>query len=188
MNRVKTELDKAYEEMGTRNEKLFKPIIQEIYGIVYKTAYKYCSVDFLGEDYCGELKSRDLSIADFTETMIGYNKIEDGFKKLDWYKDHMPNYKVYLWFAFKEGLYAWELNRTNYELNGGEIQKRIGGTSKRGWDDYKHHYYIKKEFLVKMNDTPVWIHPLVAENNKPKSKIRTGVCYLTPLLKKVEQK
>lgn len=182
---MNTILDKAYEEMGTMNEKIYKPIIQEIYGIVYKTAFKYCRVDFLGETFCGELKSRDVSINDFTETMIGYNKIEEGFKKLNWFKDHMPNYKVYLWFAFKEGLFVWELNETNYKLNGGDTQKRIGGTSNRGWNDYKDHYYIKKEFLVKINNTPVWIHPLVAENTRKKtektiwkSSIPAGVCLL----------
>ena len=181
------ELDAAYEEMGKMNEKLYKPVITEIYGLAYKTAYKYSKVDFLGETFCGELKSRDLSIDDFKETMIGYNKIEEGFKKLDWYKDHMPNYKVYFWFAFREGLFAWELNRTNYDLNGGDSQKRIGGTSNRGWSDYKDHYYIKKENLVKINDTPVWIHPVVAENTKKlaekkisyyKSSFPAGVCLI----------
>jgi hypothetical protein len=188
MSRTPTELDLAYEEMGTRNEKIYKPIIQELYGIVYKTAFKYCRVDFLGETYCGELKSRNLSIIDFTETMIGYNKVVDGFKKLNHFKDHMPNYKVYFWFAFKEGLYCWELNKTNFDLNGGDTQKRVGGTSNRGWNDYKDHYYIKKEFLVKLNDTPVWIHPLVEENTLKakeekkkkyfKSSIPDGICFL----------
>jgi len=187
MNKLKTKLDLAYEEMGNKNENQYKPIIAGIYGIVYKTAYKYCVTDFLGEDYCGELKARDLSVDDFNETMIGQNKIDEGFKKLDWYKDHMPNYKVYLWFAFKEGLFAWELNRNKYELNGGDKQKRIGGTSNRGWNDYKDHYYIKKENLVKVSDVPVWIHPVVAENTRKladkkksyyKSSIPTGVCLI----------
>lgn len=185
--KVKTDLDLAYEEMGIRNEKLYKPIIQKIYGIVYKTAFKYCRVDFLGETYCGELKSRDLSITDHKETMIGYNKIEEGFKKLDWFKDHKPDYKVYLWFGFKEGLYVWELNKENYELNGGDSKKRLGGTDGRGYDDYKDHYYIKTDALVKIDDTPVWIHPVVAENTRKQkekkmkqfqSAIPEGVCWL----------
>jgi hypothetical protein len=175
-----TELEKAYANMGDKNEKLYKPIIQEIYGIVYKTAYKYCRIDFLGENYCGELKSRNLSINTFTETMIGYNKIVEGFNKLDWYKDHKPTYKVYLWFAFKEGLYVWELNTKNYELNGGDKQKRMGGTSNRGYDDYKEHYYIKNQNLTKVNDTPVWIDPIVKENSKQKKNYEKneGVCLL----------
>lgn len=164
-----TELDKAYEEMGRRNEILYKPIIERIYGKVIKTSYKFCRVDFLGETFTGELKSRDLISNQFKETMIGYNKVEKGFEKINWYKDHIPHYKVYFWFAFKDGLYAWELSKDNYELNGGDIQKRWGGTSNRGWDDYKDHYYIKKEFLVKVDDTPCWVHPLVAENTNKKN-------------------
>ena len=35
MNR-NSELDKAYEDMGKKNENLYKPIIAELYGIVYK--------------------------------------------------------------------------------------------------------------------------------------------------------
>jgi hypothetical protein len=189
---MNTILDKAYEEMGIHNEENYKPIIQEIYGSVIKTNFKYCKVDFFGKNFCGELKSRDLSINDFYETMIGYNKIEEGFKKLNLYKEQ--NYKVYLWFAFKEGLFVWELNESNYELNGGNKQKRMGGTCNRGYDDYKEHYYIKKENMIKINDTPVWIHPLVAENTRKKyekirrkSSIPVGVCLLplNKLLRKV---
>ena len=168
-------MNNAYTIMGARNEKIYKPILEKKYGILYKTAFKYCRCDFLGEKFAGELKSRDGSVNDFNETMIGFNKIEEGFKKLDWYKDHMPDYKFYLWFAFREGLYAWELNRKNYELNGGDDMKKYSGTTKRGFNDFKVHYYIKTEFLEKIDDTPPFIHPDVAENNKPYSR---GICYL----------
>jgi hypothetical protein len=180
-------LDKAYEMMGLKNEEQYIPVLQEIYGTTYKTADKYSIFDFLGETFCGELKSRDLSINEYPETMIGYIKIEEGFKKLNWFKDIMPNYKVYLWFAFREGLFCWELNDNNYKLNGGDTQKRISGTCNRGWNDFKEHYHIKKEFLTKISDIPVYIHPVVAENTIKlaekkksyyKSSLPTGVCLL----------
>ena len=167
---MKSELDLAYEEMGRRNEKLYKPIIEKLYGKVIKTSYKFCRVDFLGEAFAGELKSRDLDGNEYNETMIGYNKVEKGFEKLDWYKDHIPSYKMFFWFGFTDGLYTWELTKDNYELNGGDIQKRWGGTSNRGKDDYKDHLYIKKEFLTKVDDTPCWVHPLVAENTKKRKQ------------------
>jgi hypothetical protein len=170
-------LNKAYEEMGSRNEKMYKPIIQKIYGPIMKTTFKYYQIDFLGESFGGELKSRTSSYNDFAEIMIGYNKVKFGFEKLDWYKDHIPKYKIYFWFAFKDGLYAWELNKTNYQINGGDSQKRIGGTNKRGKDDYKEHYYIKKQYLTKIDDTSVWIHPLVEQNSK-RTSIPEGVCFL----------
>jgi len=176
-----TDIKKAYEIMGDKNEKLYKPILEKKYGILYKTLDKYARNDFLGETFAGELKSRDGSIKDFKETMIGYNKIQDGFKKLEWYKDHMPNYKYYCWFAFKEGLYAWELNKVNYDKNGGDIMKKFSGTNKRGFDEYIDHYYIKTEFLEKIDDTPPYIHPLVVENTlkyKKYKPITRGVCFL----------
>lgn len=173
---MKSELDLAYEEMGRMNEKLYKPIIQKIYGKVLKTSYKYCVIDFIGETFTGELKSRDLMMNDFKDTMIGYNKVEKGFEKLDWYKDHIPTYKIFFWFAFKDGLYVWELTKDSYELNGGDTQKRWGGTSNRGRDDYKDHYYIKKEFLTKIDDTPCWVHQMVADNTlKNKQPKSTGI-------------
>ena len=172
-------LDKGYENMGYMNEKLYKPIISKLYGNVIKTNYRYSRVDFLGKDFCGELKSRNLSIDDFTETMIGYNKIVKGFKNIDLYKETKPNYKIYFWFSFKEGLYVWELNKENYELNGGDKQKQMGGTSNRGYRDYKEHYFIKTEFLTKIDDTPVWIDPIVIDNSyKPSYSKTEGVCLL----------
>jgi hypothetical protein len=178
--KIKTELDIAYEEMGTENENRYKPIIENLYGPVRKTIFKYSVIDFVGENFSGELKSRNCSINDYNEFMIGFNKIETGFKKL---KD---DYKVYIWFAFKEGLYVWELNENNYELNGGKNQIRFGGTKNRGYDDFKDHYYIKKEFLTKLDDTPVWISQKVIDNTnryKNPQKIPDEVCFLK-LIKK----
>ena len=171
-----SKLDNSYVNMGNMNEKLYKPIINKIYGTVFKTSYKYSRIDFIGENYCGELKSRNLNYDTFTETMVGYNKINEGFNKLDFYKQGNSNYKMYFWFAFKEGLYVWELTKENYELNGGDSQKRMGGTSNRGYNDYKEHYYIKTELLTKIDDTPVWIDPEVEVNSYKYSS--GGVCLL----------
>lgn len=168
------ELDEAYEKMGTENEILYKPIIKSIYGDVIKTSHHYSRIDFIGDNYKGELKSRNLSINQYNETMIGYNKIETAFKLLK----SKPTNKFYFWFAFKEGLYVWELTNETFELNGGIKQKRYAGTNNRGIDDYKDHYYIKTELLTKINNTPVWIHPLVENNTNSSKKIPTGICLL----------
>jgi len=171
-------LDNAYEHMGFVNEKQYKPIISNIYGNVEKTSFKYNVIDFIGENYCGELKSRNLNIETFHETMIGYNKILNGFQKLNFYKKKNPNYKMYFWFAFKEGLYVWELSKENFDLNGGIQQKRFSGTNIRGYDDYKDHYYIKTELLTKIDDTPVFIDQLVDDNSYKHSYFKEGVCLI----------
>jgi len=175
---MNTELDNAYVEMGKRNEELYKPIIEKIYGRIIKTDYEFATIDFIGKNFSGELKTRDLNHNTFKDTMIGYNKVKKGFKNLTRFDNdkYDTKYKVYFWFGFKDGLYVWELTRDAYELNGGDSQIKIGGTCKRGKDDYKDHYYINVEHLVKIDDTPCWVHPLVAENsNRRVEKKSTGI-------------
>jgi hypothetical protein len=173
-----TELDQAYEEMGNVNEKLYKPIIERIYGRVLKTEYKFAGIDFIGKNFSGELKTRDLNHNTFEDTMIGNNKITKGFKNLLKFDNdkYDTKYRVFFWFGFKDGLYVWELTKEAYELNGGDTKIKIGGTCKRGKDDYKDHYYINVEHLVKIDDTPCWVHPLVDENSKRRvDKPATGI-------------
>ena len=178
------ELEEAYAEMGEVNENRYKPIINETYGTyLRKTRQKFCQFDFIGDNYAGELKSRNLSINDHINTMIGYNKVVAGHKKLEVNKNKM-NYKVYFWFAFKEGLYSWELNKENYEANGGDSKKFMGGTTNRGYSNIKEHYNIQVKNLVKISDIPVYINPLVEANTKKrthKSSIPEGVCFLNLL-------
>lgn len=169
-----TELDRAYAMMGARNEKTYLPIITKKYGICYKTASKWDQKDFLGESWCAELKSRDMSVFEKPDTMIGYNKVVEGFRQINWL-DHL-NYRVYFLFAFEEGLYEWELTKENYEKNGGDSMIRFAGTKNRGWNDYKKHYHIKREYLVKIDDTPVYVDPLVKANSN--KKLPRGVCYI----------
>jgi len=178
MNKVKTELDLAYEEMGRVNELIYKPIIQSLYGYVIKTDYKYAGIDFIGKNFSGELKTRDLYHNEFEDTMIGNNKIKKGFKNLLKFDNdkYDTKYRVFFWFGFKDGLYVWELTKETYELNGGDSKIKIGGTCKRGTDDYKDHYYIDIKHLVKIDDTPCWVHQLVSENSKRRvEKPSTGI-------------
>jgi hypothetical protein len=178
------ELEKAYENMGKQNEIIFKPIISNIYGNVLKTKYQYSRIDFLGNQFRGELKSRDIDLKYIPDAMVGFNKITYAFK----YLNENPDCKFYFWFAFYDGLYVWEMNDENYKLNGGASQKKWGGTNNRGYDDYKYHYYIKKEFLTKIDDTPVFIDPIVRDNSKKKfkSSIPDGVCWIKLTQKELE--
>ena len=129
-------------------------------------------MDFVGEDYWGELKSRNCSINDYPDFMFGFNKITDGFKKLN------NGFRVFFWIALNEGLFEWELTQEKYDLNGGDLQKREGGTNNRGYDDYKYHYFVKRENWKKVSDHPVWVHPLVKQNSFNKSSLPVGVCLL----------
>lgn len=183
MNRKRNpELDRAYGAMGKYNEKRYKDDIEAEFGKCIQSGNEYEVIDFYGEDYILELKSRCCSSTDYIDTMFGYNKIVEANKKL------ANDYKVYFAFAFTDGLFVWEYNSKTYEENGGDTQRRIGGTDSRDWEDYKEHYYVFVKNLRKISDKPVWIHPKVLENlNKKleekkqksfKSKIPDEICFL----------
>ncbi len=172
-------LDKEYEEMGRMNENQYLPIFKEKYGNLIKSDFKFDTIDFYGKDFMIELKSRTCSSSSFTETMFGYNKLLKAKETLKKNND----YKVFFAFAFTDGLFVWEYNQNTFEINGGENQKRIGGTKNRGYDDYKEHYYIKMKNLIKISDASVWIHPSVLQNTKKvfKSAINDEICFLLGL-------
>jgi hypothetical protein len=189
MNRKRNpELDSAYSAMGKYNEKRFKSVIEAEFGKCIQSGNEYEVIDFYGEDYILELKSRCCSSTDYIDTMFGYNKIVEANKKLANASPLRNDYKVYFAFAFTDGLFVWEYNSKTYEENGGDTQRRIGGTDSRDWEDYKEHYYVFVKNLRKISDKPVWIHPKVLENlNKKleekkqksfKSKIPDEICFL----------
>jgi len=173
---VNPEEEEAYREMGRQNEILFKPFIEGCFGKINHTENWNDVIDFYGDGFMVELKSRTNNYNDFKDTMIGNNKIETGFKKLN----ENENYRVFYAFAFKDGLYFWELNKNTYEENGGKSRVKIGGTNDRGYDDYKYHYYIDVVRLNLITDKGCWIHPYIQRkiDNKNKDKLKTGVCYL----------
>ena len=160
-----------YEEMGEKNEIIFKPFIEEVIGKTNKTTQRYAVIDFYSTDRktYAELKSRDCYYKSFPTTMLGVNKIKNGFQKIN-------NGKlVYYFFAFKDGLYYWQLTPENYEADGGENMVHLGGTIKTG-NFLKDHYYIPIESLHKVCDVPCYVADEVRRNNyiQPKG----GVCLL----------
>ena len=181
-------VEKAYYEMGIENEKKYKPVIENLLGYVVKTSYKFCIIDFYGYNYRLELKSRSCSSTQYKDTMIGYNKYEEGLRLLKEKRLTTPDYKLYFAFAFTDGLFIWELTEENFIANGGESQVREGGTDKRGYDDYKIHLYIFMENLKKIDETPCYVNHIVAETTGFKttgfkttgfkSSIPEGVCLL----------
>jgi len=59
------------------------------------------------------LKTRTNTYDKYPTTIIGYNKVEEGFKSI---KDGKT---VYFLFGFTDGLYEWELNDSNWDKIGG---------------------------------------------------------------------
>ena len=130
--------------MGKDNEELYKAYIESIIGKCNRTVQKYALIDFYNDECNAELKSRDCWFNSYDKTMIGFNKVTNGFKTIDKKK------RVFFFFAFHDGLYYWELTRENYINNGGDDEIARAGTFHRGETDFKNHYFIRKEFLIKV--------------------------------------
>jgi len=96
-----------------------------------------------------ELKGRNVKVDTFSSTMIGYNKLIKARKYLD------MGAEVYFFFLFR-GKSGKETNLFFYDARrcwkGLEkfVIKDIGGTNKRGCDEYKDHLYIPCKYLTKV--------------------------------------
>jgi hypothetical protein len=176
------EVEEAFADMGRTNENLFRPILETYFNAPLKRFNDSWSVlDFYSYKFRVELKSRTISINDYETTYIGNNKVIKAFEKLREKRKTTPSYKCWFAFAFPEGLYLWELNEENYELNGGDNAIEYKGTNKRGKNDYKDHLLIKVKNLIKIDNTPCYINPKCLEvRDKPvrPNAIPEGVCWL----------
>ena len=174
------EVEEAFIDMGKKNEQLYRPILENYFNAPL-TRYNdnYSVIDFYSYNFRVELKSRTNSIKCFDTTYIGHNKVHKAFEVLKAKRLKNPRYKVYFAFAFKEGLYIWEVNEANYEKNGGDSAIEYRGTTNRGFEDYKNHLLIKVENLIKIDDTPCYINPKCLEvQRNPVRKELDGVCLL----------
>ena len=165
-------LGEFYYQMGKDNEELYKPHIESIIGTCNKTIQRYALMDFINDKCYAELKSRDCWFASYEKTMIGANKISNGFRMIS-----RTNKKVYFFFSYLD------------EKNGGDDEIARAGTFHRGEPDFKDHYFIKREFLIKVCSVGSEVPMDVSMNNmsfrethKPifykKDKYSQGVCLL----------
>jgi hypothetical protein len=171
--------------MGDLNEQQYTPIIKSKIDNTIKTATtKWSSTDYKTWISNIELKSRTCKSTEFKDTMFGSNKL-----KYAWNGIEKFGKRVYFCFAFTDGLFKWELTRENYELAGGDKAIYMSGTNERGVDDYKMHFHIPVEQLVKIDDTPCII-PEELLKYKTERKIQknqvlpVGIC-LIKLPKKI---
>ena len=84
-----------------------------------------------------ELKSRTNMKEKYDTTMIGYNKIEKA-------RQYSPEYKIYFFFQFNDGLYYWlfnEVDLLNFEIrDGGRYDRKCG-------PEISKYVYIPVKFL-----------------------------------------
>lgn len=177
--------DLPYLKMGAENEKLYTPIFQKIFDKGLKKTKSYWSViDFKSYKMDLEMKSRTNCYNKYPNTMFGANKLKYAWGGVEKYGK-----RVIFAFAFTDGLYYWELTRENYEKCGGDKAIYVGGTNERGYDDYKDHFHIPIDQLIKISDIPSFVPDELKYktlDNTPQTVFKdlTGVCLIKPKITK----
>lgn len=118
-----------------------KPIIEEYFNIKLNHTHIYHEYDFVSEDCISyfELKGRNVKHNQYSDTMIGYNKI----KKI---KELNKKSKIYFVFKFTDGIYYCRYNK---KIKNNSIIKN-GGRCDRGRPEIKKYLFIPINLLKKI--------------------------------------
>ena len=121
---------------GNDNEKIVINKLRDYFksDTINKTEDKMDTFDFIDKDnkMIFELKSRRIKKNQYYDTMIGYNKIIDGFKHIE------KGYKVYLCWKYLDKLSYYQLTKDSYN----EKWIRQGGRMDRGYDERHMCYFV----------------------------------------------
>ena len=121
-----------------------------------------------------ELKSRRNTKHQYYDTMIGANKVKEGYNMIK------KGYKVYFVFGFTDFISAYELTETSIKEN----WFRKGGRQDRGKDEIKEYCFIPNHLLFNLfskNNSGYYIIPSM-ENQKPKTNDQRPLSYSQRLI------
>ena len=102
-----------------------------------KTTNQYDPFDYRSRNCFVELKTRRICHNQYSDIMIGANKMRIA---LNTDKD------VYFVFSCLDGIYYWRFNRDEYATS---VKHRIGGTTRRGYDESIECCFIDTKVLLK---------------------------------------
>lgn len=127
---------------GFKNEQIVLTKLRDYFKskTINKTIKKMDTFDFIDTDnkMIFELKSRRINKNQYNDTMIGYNKIVDGFK-------HIENgYKVYLCWKYLDKLSYYQLTKDSYNKE----WVRMGGRVDRGKDERHMCYFVPTKEMI----------------------------------------
>ena len=104
---------------GLKNENFYEPVIRKFikekfpkYSKFNKSPNVYDKYDWIGDNILIELKTRTCYKNKYPTTIIGYDKIQFGLNFLN----NIDN-MVLLFFGFKDGLYYYELKKSQIDIN-----------------------------------------------------------------------
>jgi uncharacterized protein (DUF3820 family) len=119
---------------GDIKEKDLLPVLEDYFKVKLTKLGEYNEFDFVNKEkkILVELKSRRITKDQYPSTMIGYNKIEKGFDKIE------EGYSIYFVFCFLDVLSYYELELVTYNHK----WVSIGGRTDRGKVERKDYCYI----------------------------------------------
>jgi hypothetical protein len=128
---------------GGNSENKIKPLLEKHFNLKFEYTNGFNTFDFYNqkERIYIELKSRRNTKYKYPTTMISYNKYMESIKYLKSGKaEH-----IYFCFNFTDKLCIYKLNPKDKFIN------KIGGTSRRGINEYKPHIFIPVKILTDIN-------------------------------------
>ena len=120
---------KKREMDGFRNEEHFYEDIKEIFSDkkdIQRNTNQYDLFDFTCDDAVWELKGRNIEYGKYNTALLGFNKVDSGFKLLEEGK------QVFFLWSYTNGLYMWELTKENFNKIGG-VQMITGAGCNKKW-------------------------------------------------------
>ena len=136
-------------EFGREGEIRTQKLLEKVFGSLedQNETNKSSLFDFKNEHVYVEVKRRRVTKIKYPDTMVGENKVVEGFKL------QTAGYRVFFAFDFVDTLCLWELNRDEYEV-------RHGGRWDRGGPEIKSYCYIPIEYLMDIKQDA---HKITAE-------------------------
>ena len=148
MNKVPAHIKKTftkenlpYLHFGLNKEEELENLIKERYGKDLRKTKHYSTFDWVSNKVKIELKNRTCKYNDWTTTIVGLNKIEDGIKdKRD----------CYFLFSFTDGsLWEWKLDKTKTYV-GKSRPEYLGDGNYTTFKPNKLNYYIPLKECVEI--------------------------------------
>ena len=124
---------------GDKKENALLRQLNDYFKIKLKKTKPFDRFDFIDEEnkILIELKSRRVFKNNYYDTMVGFNKIQEGLIKIK------QGYKIYFVFSFKDVICYHELKNDIKEK-----WIRNGGRKDRGKEEIKQYYYIPTHLLI----------------------------------------
>jgi hypothetical protein len=127
-------------QQGLEKEKIIKPVLEKYFNIALEEQGRFDLFDFSSTNAFFELKSRNNKKLKYPTTMVGYNKVKEGFKLIEQGKE------IYFVFNFTDTLSYYKLDNT-FSID----WVKLGGRQDRGFNEQNNYVFIPVDKLKDIN-------------------------------------